>query len=77
MKVGYKLTGFSKVTDDQRFDLDIEETQESLRPLMGLDNQDPMVDVYPILTAEQQAFFASKYGVEFFDENDYFIEAYQ
>lgn len=77
MKIGYMVTGFSNATEELVFEKDVDETQEFLRKLMGLKKNDPMVDVYPIQTDAQKAFFAEKYGIEFSPENDYFLEAYQ
>lgn len=77
MKIGYMVTGFSNATEKLVFERDIDETQECLRNLMGLKKNDPMVDVYPIQTDGQKAFFTEKYGIEFSPENDYFLEAYQ
>lgn len=77
MTIGYMVTGFSNATEKLVFEREIDESQEFLRNLMGLKKTDPMVNVYPIQTDTQKAFFAEKYGIEFSQENDYFLEAYQ
>lgn len=59
------------------FEKDIDAPQAVLRKLFGLKKNDPVVDVCPITTDAQKAFFAEKYGIEFKPENDYALHAYQ
>lgn len=77
MKVAYVVCGFSNTTEELVFEREIDETREFLRNLMGLKKNDPMVDVYPIRTGVQKAFFAKKYAIEFVPGNNYFLGAYQ
>jgi hypothetical protein len=77
MKVVYAVCGFSNATEELVFEKDIDSPKAVLRKLFGLKKNDPMVDVCPIITDAQKAFFGEKYGIEFKAENAYSLHCYQ
>lgn len=71
------VCGFSISTEELVFEQEVDTPVDVLRSLFALDKDDPMVDVIPIITDSQKAFFAENFKIDFKPSNEYQLHAYQ
>lgn len=70
------IRGYSKTTEALVFKQDIDEPMSMLQRLFGIQNDDPLDDVWQIDKPEQHAYFAEKYNIDFNPDTKYFLHSY-